>query len=164
MHLKHAVLVAAILSLGSLNAVRAADEKKEEAKKVVKKEDRFYPRGPEIEKLKTELGLTDDQIAKIKAAVAAVDKKNEELSSVAAVKEAEEAVKKAKEALKAAEDKQKAASDNFDLLDEHKKAIYNNLPDDKKEKAQDLIHYKPKTEKKAEKKEEKKAEKKEEKK
>lgn len=162
MPLKHVFLIAAFLSLNALTVVRAADDKKDEAKKaVVKKEDRFYPRGPEIEKVKTELGLTDEQIAKIKAAVAEVDKKSAEVSAQAAVKEAEEAVKKAKEALKAAEEKEKAASDNFDLLEEHKKAIYNNIPDDKKEKAQDLIHYKPKTEKKVT---EKKAEKKEEKK
>jgi hypothetical protein len=161
MPLKHVFLIAAFLSLNALTVVRAADEKKDEAKKVaVKKEDRFYARGPEIEKLKTELSLTDDQIAKIKAAVAEVDKKSAEVSAQAAVKEAEEAVKKAKEALKAAEEKEKAASDNFDLLEEHKKAIYNNLPDDKKEKAQDLIHYKPKVEKKTVVKTEKKEEKK----
>ena len=136
------------------------EAKKDEPKKGAKKDERFYPRGPEIDKLKTELSLSDDTISKIKTAVAAVNKKNEEVSGLADVKAAEEAVAKAKEALKAAEAKAKAASDNWDLLEEHKKAIYNNLPDDKKEKAQDLIHYKPKTEKKAEKKDEKKEEKK----
>lgn len=158
MPLKHMFLAIAFFSLSTFSQVRAAEEKKEETKKVVvKKDERFYPRGPEVDKVKTELGLTDDQIAKIKAAVAEVDKKSAAVNAQAAVQEAEEAVKKAKEALKAAEEKEKAASDNFDLLEEHKKAIYNNLPDDKKEKAQDLIHYKPKVEKKtAEKKEEKK--------
>ena len=96
-----AILFATVLFAGSANLVRAEDAKKEEPKKA-KKEERFYSRGPEIDKLKSELALTDDQIAKIKSAIAAVDKKNEEMNALADVKAAEEAVKKAKDALKAA--------------------------------------------------------------
>ncbi|HEY3322348.1 MAG TPA: hypothetical protein VGP72_17940 [Planctomycetota bacterium] len=143
------VLVALLCVSGA--SLRAEDAKPAETKKVKKGEERLYPRGPEVEKLKTELGLTDDQIARIKTAIADVNKKHEELSARAEVKAAEEAVEKAKAALKAAEEKEKAASDNFDLNEEHKKAIYANIPDDKKEKAQEVIHYHPKVEKKAKK-------------
>jgi hypothetical protein len=161
---KHVFTLAIALSLLASSMIHAEDavKKADEAGKKDKKGEveRFYPRGPEIATLKTELGLNDADVAKIKAAVAEVNKKNEAIQNEAEVKAAEEQVKKAKEALKAAEDKAKAAADGFDLLEEHKKAIYNNVPDDKKEKAQDLIHYKIKKEKKTEKKDEKKEEKK----
>lgn len=157
-----------LLSLVVLGAfasasLQAAEEKKPDAKaeKTEKKEEkaeRLWPRGPEIAKLKSELGLSDVDIHNLKAAVSEVDKKNEQVSSPESVKAAEDEVKKAKEALKAAEDKLDKAKDGFDLLDERKKAAYNALPADKREKAHDIIKYKPKAEKKAEgeKKEEKK--------
>lgn len=154
-----------LLLIGTIAAapLQAAEEKKAEVKaeKTEKKEEkaeRLWPRGPEIAKLKGELGLSEIDIHNLKAAVAEVDKKNEQISSPDTVKAAEEKVKKAKEALKAAEDELDKAKDGFDLLDERKKAAYNTLPADKREKAQDIIKYKPKAEKKAEgdKKEEKK--------
>lgn len=131
-----------------------AEEKKPEAKKEEKKDDdkkaeRLWPRGPEIAKLK-EAGFQDIDIHNMKAAVAEVDKKNEQVSSPENVKSAEEKVKKAKEALKIAEDELDKAKEGFDLLDERKKAAYNALPADKREKAQDIIKYKPKAEKKPE--------------
>jgi hypothetical protein len=139
-------------------ALHAGDDKKDEKtadKKEKTEELRLWPRGPEIEKLKAELGLTDIDLHNLKAAVAGVDKKSAEVSAPENVKAAEEKVKKAKEALKAAEDELDQAKGGFNLLDERKKAAYEALPADKREKSQDLLHYKPKVEKapKAEKKE-----------
>jgi Na+/phosphate symporter len=141
-----------LLVLGAFAAapMHAAEEKKPEAKKEEKKEEkaeRLWPRGPEIAKLKTEAGLADIDIHNIKAAVSEVDKKNEQVSSPESVKAAEEKVKKAKEALKAAEEELDTAKGGFDLLDERKKAAYNAIPADKREKAQDILKYKPKVEK-----------------
>jgi chromosome segregation ATPase len=152
--MKHAWLVVAVLLFGWANlgctaeadkaAGKAADSKKESKKG---ESERLWPRGPKIEDLKTELGLADDQIAKMKDALAPIQKNNDELESKAEVKAAEEAVEKAKAALKAAEAKHSAAKDNFDLLTERKKAVYNLIPEDKKAKAQDLLHYAPAKEK-----------------
>jgi len=143
-----------VLGAFAVAPLQAAEEKKAEAKaeKTEKKEEkaeRLWPRGPEIAKLKGELGLSDVDIHNLKAAISEVDKKNEQVSSPETVKAAEEEVKKAKEALKAAEEKLDKAKDGFDLLDERKKAAYNALPADKREKSQDIIKYKPKAEKKA---------------
>lgn len=163
--MRQAWLVVAVLFLGWANLGYAEDAPKpdEAAKKEAKKAERkaekkgdterLWPRGPKIDELKTELGLTDDQIAKMKDALAAVDKKNSELEAQADVKAAEEAVQKAKEALKAAEAKNEEAKGNFDLLAERKKAVVNLLPDDKKVKGGELIHYAPEKEKKEKRKE-----------
>jgi len=152
--MKHAWLVVAVLLLGWTNlgctadAERAAGRATQDMKEGKKGEaERLWPRGPKIEDLKTELGLTDDQIAKMKEALAPLQKKNDELESNAEVKEAEAAVTKAKAALKAAEEKNKAARDNFDLLAERKKAVFNLVPEDKKAKAEGLLHYTPAKEK-----------------
>jgi DNA repair exonuclease SbcCD ATPase subunit len=147
--MKHAWLVVAVLFLGWANLGYTAEPEKAAAKKESKKgeAERLWPRGPKIEDLKTELGLTDDQIAKMKEALAPLQKKNDELESKADVKAAEEAVEKAKAALKAAEGKHTAAKDNFDLLTERKKAVYSLIPEDKRAKAQDVLHYKPEKEK-----------------
>ncbi|MGD0090946.1 MAG: hypothetical protein ABSE73_13595 [Planctomycetota bacterium] len=161
---KHAWLVVAVLFFGWTGLGRAEDadksaakqgESKKESKKSDKKSEaeRLWPRGPKIEDLKTELGLSDDQIAKMKDALAPLLKKDEELEAKAEVKAAEEAVEKAKAALKAAEEKHNASKDNFDLLTERKKAAYSLIPDDKKEKAQDILHYSPDKEKSGKKKE-----------
>ena len=147
MNAKIVCLLAAIFVLNTASFVRA--EEKETKKAGKSSPERLYPRGPEIEKLKTELGLSDEQIKKMKDAIAVVDKKNAEVTSQDAVKAAEEEVRKAKEALKAAEAKRELAAEGFDLLDERKKAAYETLPEDKKDKAQDILHYKPKKEKKA---------------
>jgi hypothetical protein len=146
---KHAWLVVAVLFFGWAGLGCAADAEKPASKKSVKKgeAERLWPRGPKVEDLKTELGLSDDQISKMKEALAPVQKKDEELEAKAEVKAAEEAVQKAKAALKAAEEKHSAAKDSFDLLTERKKAVYNLVPDDKKVKAQDIIHYTPEKEK-----------------
>lgn len=148
-----------VMSAIAVAPMQAAEEKKAEAKpekaeKKDEKAERLWPRGPEIAKLKGELGLSDIDIHNVKAAVSEVDKKNEQVSSPEAVKTAEDKVKKAKEALKAAEDELDKAKGGFDLLDERKKAAYNALPADKREKSQDIIKYKPKVEKKAEEKKE----------
>ena len=152
--MKHAWLVVAVLLFGWANSGCAAEAEKAASRATQEKKDgkkgeaeRLWPRGPKIEDLKTELGLTDDQIAKMKEALAAVQKKNDELETKAEVKAAEEAVEKAKAALKAAEAKDKAAKENYDLLAERKKAAYNLIPEDKKAKAQDLLHYAPPKEK-----------------
>jgi hypothetical protein len=139
-----------LIVLGSFAVapLQAAEAKGDKTEKKDEKAERLWPRGPEIAKLKGELGLSDIDIHNLKAAVAEVDKKNEQVSSPDTVKAAEEDVKKAKEALKAAEEKLDKAKDGFDLLDERKKAAYNTLPVDKREKAQDIIKYKPKAEKK----------------
>lgn len=169
MDVKHVwVLVAAVfLAWGGLGYAeeapkpgdggKKAEGKKEGGKKAEKKgePERLWLRGPRIDELKTELGLTDDQVAKLKEALAPVEKKSAELECKADVKAAEEAVEKAKEALKAAEEKSKAARDNFDLLTERKKAAYSAIPEDKKAKAQELLHYAPDKEKGARKKEKK---------
>ncbi|HYF51913.1 MAG TPA: hypothetical protein VEJ63_21065, partial [Planctomycetota bacterium] len=150
-----------------VNLVRAEDAPKPEVKAPEAKADdkkkgapaRIYPRGPEVEKLKEELKLSDAQIEQARALVAQVTKKNEELLANKDVSAAEEEVKKAKEALKAAEDKAKAAKDNFDLNEEYKKAVLSVVPYDKKEQAYAVLKLdKPKAPKKEEKKEEKKGE------
>ncbi len=123
--------------------VNPPDSKPAEKKEHKKESPRIYPRGPEIEALKANLGMTDEQIAKAREAVAGVAKKNEELDSQAAVAAAEAEVKKAKEALKAAEEKANAAKDNFDLNEEYKKAVLSAVPADKQEKAAEMLHYKP---------------------
>ena len=148
------VIVAVAALMLSAFSVRAEETKKAEGKKAAA--ERLWARGPELEKLKADLSLTDEQIARLKEAVAAVEKKNTEVTSKDAVKTAEAEVQKAKDALKAAEDKMKTAADDWDVLEERKKAVYSALPEDKREKAQEVIHYRPKAEKK-EKKEEKKA-------
>jgi hypothetical protein len=140
--------------------VKVGDKPAEKKERKRDGPERIYPRGVEIDKLKTELGLTEEQVAKAKEAVAAVSKKNDELLGNKDVAAAEEEVKKAREALKAAEDKAKAAKDNFDLNEEYKKAVINTLPDDKKAHAGEMMNYHPKGEKRIEKKAEKKAEKK----
>ena len=152
--MKHAWLVVAVLLFGwaypgfTADAEKAAGRAVQEKKESTKGEpERLWPRGPKIEDLKTELGLTDDQIAKMKEALATIQKKNDELESKAEVKAAEEAVVKAKAALKAAEAKHNSTKDNFDLLAERKKAAYSLIPEDKKVKAQDLLHYAPPKEK-----------------
>jgi len=152
--MKHAWLVVAVLLFGWANpgctaeaekaAVRATQERKESKKG---EPERLWPRGPKIEDLKALLGLTDDQIAKMKEALATVQKKNDEMEGKADVKAAEEAVEKAKAALKAAEAKHSAAKDSFDLLAERKRAAYSLVPEDKKAKAQDLLHFTPEKEK-----------------
>jgi hypothetical protein len=145
--MRNFVLCCAVL-LGAATLARAADDSKpadapkDEKKKKDKEPTRFWPRGPVIDEVKKDLELSDDQIAKGKAAVAEVEKKNAAYDSEKAVADAKEEVKKAKDALKAAEDKLKAAEDGFNLLDEEKKALYETFPDDKKEKGADLIHYK----------------------
>jgi hypothetical protein len=147
----------AALLLGAVSVSAAEEAKKaDKGKKAEKKgEERLWPRGPKIEDLKTEVGLTDDQIAKAKEALAPIEKKNEELEAKNDVKAAEEAVAKAKQALKEAEEKAEGARDKFDLLTERKKAVMSVIPEDKKAKAMEVLHYKvaePKKEKKEEKK------------
>jgi hypothetical protein len=144
--MKHAWLVLAVLFLGWANvACTAEGDKTDQGKKESKKgeAERLWPRGPKVEELKAELGLTDDVIAKMKEALVPIQKKNDELEARADVKAAEDAVEKAKAALRAAEEKHNQAKDNFDLLAERKKAVYNLVPDDKKFKAQSLLNYKP---------------------
>jgi len=137
---------------------KAPDAKVEDKEKKKGNPARIYPRGPEIERLRTELGLSDEQLALAKDAVASVTKKNDELMANKDIAAAEEEVKKAKEALKVAEDKAKTAKDNFELNDEYKKAVLSAIPEDKKAKAGDILNYKLKIEKKVEKKVEKKDE------
>ena len=146
MNAKIVCLFAAIVILNTASIVRA--EEKEGKKAAKGTPERLYPRGPEIEKLKTEGGLDDEDIKKMKDAVQSVEKKNAELTSQDAVKAADEEVKKAKEALKAAEAKRDLAANGFDLSDERKKAAYEALAENKRAKVQDLLHYKPKVEKK----------------
>jgi hypothetical protein len=137
---------------------KPAEEKKEEKRPKKQQVERLWPRGPEVAALKS-AGLTDDQLAKIKDAVAVVVKKNTDLQAEKDVAAAEEEVKKAEAALKAAEEKAKAAKNNFDLNEELKKAVFENAPEGKKEAIADIIKFRPK---KAENKPAKKEEKKEE--
>jgi membrane-associated HD superfamily phosphohydrolase len=148
--MKHIVIIFAIF-LSATTLVRGMDDaaKDEKTKKKEKEPTRFWPRGPLIEDVKKDLELSDDQIAKAKAAVAEVEKKNANYNSEKEVADAKEEVKKAKDALKAAEDKLKATEEGFVLLEEEKKALYETFPEDKKEKGAELIHYKvPKDKKK----------------
>jgi hypothetical protein len=146
MNAKIVCLLAAIVMLNAASTIRA--EEKETKKGAKGAPERLYPRGPEIEKLKTEGGLSDDEIKKMKDAIQAIEKKNSEVTSQDAVKAADEEVKKAKDALKAAEAKRDLAAEGFDLTDERKKAAYEAVPEAKREKIQDILHYKPKVEKK----------------
>lgn len=127
------------------------DEKKSEKKSRKQPAERLWPRGPEVDELK-QAGLSDQEIAKAKELLAAVEKRNEDVQSNKEVAAAEAEAKKSDAALKAAKKK----VDDFDLKEERKKAVYNAAPQDKKNAVAELLHYKPKTEKPAAKTEDKK--------
>ena len=144
-----AILMGAATLARGMDEAKAPDAPKDDKKKKEKEPTRFWPRGPVIEDFKKELDLSDDQVAKAKDAVAVIEKKSATFDSEKEVAAAKEEVKKAKEALKEKEEKLKATEDGFVLLEEEKKALFETLPDDKKEKGAEFIHYKvPKTDKK----------------
>jgi hypothetical protein len=114
-------------------------------KKGPAKIERLWARGPEIDReLKGMLALSDEQIAQIKAAIAEVQKKNDELLAKPEVAAVEKEVEEAKKALKTAEDKAKAAKGGFELNDELKKAAFALIPEDKKQQAARVLAYHPK--------------------
>lgn len=138
------LFIASMLCCLSLSGF-AEEAKKPEAPKTL-----MFPRGPEVETVKKELGLTDAEIEKARAAVDAVVQKNEEFKKIPAVAEAEAEFKRADEAKKAAEDakhavedKLKALKSGFDFKNECKKAVCNTLPDEKKQKAAVFLKLKP---------------------
>ncbi len=123
----HIFILAALLAGGAM----AGDD--------AKAKPRFFPGGPEIDTLKTELGLSDADIAKIKDALQGTIKKNAELAQKPEVKAAEEERNKAIEALRQADEKVRAARGNFDLWGELRKAMLEAIPEEKRVKAKEMV-------------------------
>ena len=130
------LFVACCLVALSLSTLRAVDDPTK-AKHPVAAQTRLWARGPAAEDLKKELDLTDDQLAKVKASVADVTKAFEDKADV---KAAEDDLKKAEEARKVAAEKVKVLREGENFLNELKKAVLDNVPEDKK--AAQLIHVK----------------------
>ena len=122
----------------SVSTLRAEDDPAK-AKHPAAAQTRLWARGPAAEDLKKELDLTDDQLAKVKASVADVTKAFEDKPDV---KAAEDDLKKAEEARKVAAEKVKVLREGENFLNELKKAVLDNVPEDKKAKAAQLVHVK----------------------
>jgi hypothetical protein len=131
------LVVCCLLTLGAASQLRAEDDpaKAKHPAAVV----RLWARGPSVEELKKDLDLNDEQIAKIKESVDKIKKTFDEKPEV---KAAEEELKKADEAHKAAADKVRILREGENVLSEYKKAVLDNVPEDKKIKAAQVVHVK----------------------
>lgn len=135
--MRSSLFVAICLAALSLTALRAEEDPAKV--KHPPAQTRLWPRGPAVEELKKDLELTDDQVTKIKDSVGEVSKA---FDAKPEVKAAEDDLKKAEDARKVAAEKVKILREGENYLNELKKAVLDNVPEDKKVKAAQLVHVK----------------------